>query len=383
MSDIHTNSDWALVAIGSDHDEQPTLITLPVSVVGRGRESEVRIKDSSISNLHARIFVDGERLLIEDLDSTNGTFVNGEPVSRTPLSQGDLIQFANFVYRLEDQKRIEIESTAEEMPLDLVNQMINFERLMSEHAVTPLFQPIVSMDDGKTVAFQMLASSNIECLETAADLFSTAGFLQQEVALSELLREVGMAVASQSQSAESQSAEIQSAEIQSAEIQSAEIQSADSRFYFNVDPAEFGTKRLTDSLVRLREQHTNLKLTLVVQEKAVKELSVLQTFHRTLRELNIQLAFDDFGAGQGRLLELTEVPPDVVLFDMRAIHGSENGSTVRLELMRTLVKAAANCGTLALAQYIETEQERDTCLDLGFQFAQGSYFGHPENLKNQ
>ena len=40
-----------------------------------------------------------------------------------------------------------------------------------------------------------------------------------------------------------------------------------------------------------------------------------------LRKLNIRFAYDDFGAGQARLLELAEVPPDILKFDMGLIQG--------------------------------------------------------------
>lgn len=60
-------------------------------VVGRDPEAEVRLVDSRVSRRHAEIVtVDGEAMLV-DLGSTNGTFVNGEPVSRAVLTDGDAV----------------------------------------------------------------------------------------------------------------------------------------------------------------------------------------------------------------------------------------------------------------------------------------------------
>jgi hypothetical protein len=65
-----------------------------VIVVGRDRACQITIKDRRVSSRHARLWVDGERIEIEDLGSTNGTRVNGTRIaSRQKLSSGDLISF--------------------------------------------------------------------------------------------------------------------------------------------------------------------------------------------------------------------------------------------------------------------------------------------------
>src|SRR5262249_27764284 len=59
------------------------------SVIGRSPENAVALPDSSLSRQHARILRDGLKFTIEDLGSTNGTFVDGERVNGTqPLEDG-------------------------------------------------------------------------------------------------------------------------------------------------------------------------------------------------------------------------------------------------------------------------------------------------------
>jgi diguanylate cyclase (GGDEF)-like protein len=60
--------------------------------VGRGAGADVRLVDEGISRFHARIRQDGEHLIVEDLGSRNGTFVNGERVTAKRLDDGDKIQ---------------------------------------------------------------------------------------------------------------------------------------------------------------------------------------------------------------------------------------------------------------------------------------------------
>ena len=70
--------------------------------IGYGPDADVQIQADTISQLHARIDHDGETYYIEDLNSTNGTFVNDEPLAykeRRKLNSNDMIRFADVRYR--------------------------------------------------------------------------------------------------------------------------------------------------------------------------------------------------------------------------------------------------------------------------------------------
>lgn len=103
----------------------------------------------------------------------------------------------------------------------------------------------------------------------------------------------------------------------------------------------------------------------------------MRKFLAVLRTLDMQLSYDDFGAGQGRLLELAEVPPDVLKFDMQLIRNIDAASSSRQELLASLVKIAHDLGTKTLAEGVETEAEHAVCLQMGFQLGQGFLYGRP------
>ena len=66
--------------------------------LGRDDECEVTINDSFTSHRHARIFLEENSSYLEDLTSTNGTFVNGEKIEKPYLlQQRDRIQIGNTV----------------------------------------------------------------------------------------------------------------------------------------------------------------------------------------------------------------------------------------------------------------------------------------------
>ena len=66
-------------------------LTLPVLVVGRSPEAGLRLDDDRVSRRHVEFRTDGEGVTITDLGSTNGTRVNGTPVTTARLGDGDRI----------------------------------------------------------------------------------------------------------------------------------------------------------------------------------------------------------------------------------------------------------------------------------------------------
>jgi pSer/pThr/pTyr-binding forkhead associated (FHA) protein len=60
-------------------------------VLGRSKDSDVRVEDANVSRRHAELRREGQAWWLVDLDSTNGTELNGKRVSRAKLSDGDTI----------------------------------------------------------------------------------------------------------------------------------------------------------------------------------------------------------------------------------------------------------------------------------------------------
>lgn len=71
--------------------------------IGRGDDNRVTLKADGVSRRHARLFPHDEGWYIEDLGSTNGIRVNGEPVDKMLLRDGDTVEigFVPYVYRIE------------------------------------------------------------------------------------------------------------------------------------------------------------------------------------------------------------------------------------------------------------------------------------------
>jgi len=61
------------------------------TIIGRGQRAAIRLFDDGISREHAKITVEGSRIILADLGSTNGTYCNGLKVDRKELADGDKI----------------------------------------------------------------------------------------------------------------------------------------------------------------------------------------------------------------------------------------------------------------------------------------------------
>jgi len=74
--------------------------TRPVTI-GRAPDNDVHIDNLAVSDHHARLYAEGDRLVLEDLSSLNGTYVNDARIERTTLRDGDTIQIGKHQLQLD------------------------------------------------------------------------------------------------------------------------------------------------------------------------------------------------------------------------------------------------------------------------------------------
>ena len=65
--------------------------------IGRAPNNDVQITDPTVSSHHARIFTYLNSSYIEDLQSRNGTFLNGKRIDKHVLRPGDTVQLGNHI----------------------------------------------------------------------------------------------------------------------------------------------------------------------------------------------------------------------------------------------------------------------------------------------
>lgn len=69
--------------------------------IGRSENNEIFIDDTTVSSQHAKIYTYFDASYIEDLNSTNGTYINGKPVQKHLIKPGDVIHIGRLKLKIE------------------------------------------------------------------------------------------------------------------------------------------------------------------------------------------------------------------------------------------------------------------------------------------
>jgi EAL domain-containing protein (putative c-di-GMP-specific phosphodiesterase class I) len=319
-------------------------------IIGRKEGSNLLLASDGVSRKHAEIIESFDGWRIMDCDSTNGTFVNGRRLTENQLlNHGDYITIGEI--------RFDVVVQIDDSALTLIKNpdAENFERMLDLKAVTPHFQPVISLFDGALIGYEVLGRIAYEGLPNdPAQLFQISRPLGRQIELSELFRNTALEHAAQ--------------------IGVKEL------ILFNTLPEEMNLECLGRSLNKLRQSVPDLKLGMELHENTIADIKMMKELRSMLNDLDMLLVYDDFGAGQSRLIELLDSVPDIVKFDIALIQNIQNRSETSRSIVETLVKIVRDAGIRTVAEGIDNPEEAAICKAIGFEYAQGYYFGRPEPL---
>lgn len=366
----NNNSDWYLEgALG-----QQKTVVIPLSeqqfTIGRHADCDLSLPSHEISRLHAKITIQGDSVFVEDCGSTNGTYVNRKRIDgSTAILEGDVVHFSSIEFRLrknagpsrqvdEDGDKTFIASIRHperQLPEQFVKYEAEFLELLKTQAIQPYCQPIIELSSNKIGAYEALGrGAHPKLPKSPSQLFKMAEKLGYAEQLSRMFRHLAISRA-------------------------AEQADKYPMLFLNMHPHEMFKNDLTVSLQQIREIAPTLTIVLEVHETAVTQAEDMQALLKTFRKYNFKLAYDDFGAGQSRLTELVEIPPDFLKFDInlvKDIHKSEK----KQNLVKSLVDICDNFGIKTLAEGVEVVGEAEICRQIGFDYIQGYLFGEPKAM---
>lgn len=349
-----TEATWLLSGqLAADQPVRTFRVVGSPFLVGRHGKAQLAIPSPTVSSIHAELRLADGVLYVRDLGSTNGTFINGERVEgEFTVSSGDLLQFAEVVFRVGLESSQNESKTIAGDTSDRALALIQFDKLMSERAIVPHFQPIVDYRDEHTAGYEILGRSRLFGLSTPHSMFSAAAVLDLEAELSRMMRSEGVAAG--------------------AALPGAPL------LFANTHPAELVEQGVLEfSLRELRELAPTARIVLEIHEAAVTCVRQMRELRAVLNDLEIGLAYDDFGAGQARLVELGDAPPDFLKFDIELVHGIDHASPERQRMLSSLVQIVKDLGIASLAEGVETHAENEICRQMGFDYCQGFFYGRP------
>jgi len=87
-----------MVMFRADGQRRSFTVSRDMTVIGRREDCDLRIPLSDVSRKHCRLIKDGETVKVEDLGSSNGTYINGERVQQAEVAAGDTLQVGPVVF---------------------------------------------------------------------------------------------------------------------------------------------------------------------------------------------------------------------------------------------------------------------------------------------
>lgn len=339
------------------HIDQPTVL------IGRRSDSDVCLKSKRVSGRHAELLFAGEHLFIRDLNSTNGTFLNRKRVSQPmPVVSGDHIELADIEFRvqhvkpkmkIEGDSLFDLKKTISDLnTIDADWILSQFDELIFQQGITPHFQTIVDFQSKSIVGLEALARSAMPGLENPGKMFQTAELVNQEVELSVLCRAKA--------------------------IEFAKRLDFQVPIFLNTHPHEDMAEDILPSIQSLQQRFSGIPIVIEFHEKTIQSAETMLEYKAMLGDIGVKIAYDDFGAGQSRLLELMKAPPHYLKFDRCLIKDIHEATPYHSRMLRSLIDTAHDAGIATLAEGVETQEEADACQDFGFQLAQGYYYGYPK-----
>ena len=243
------------------------------------------------------------------------------------------------------------------MSPSVVSAPADIRQVISSGAVRTLYQPIVDLDSGETVAFEALARGpEGSHLESPAALFGEAARLGLTGELDRVCRSVAIEGALD-----------------------ANVQPPINLFV-NVEPATLTSR---DPILCHEEAMLGEQIRVVVEfterELAARPAEILGAI-RWLRARGCGIALDDVGANESSLALLPFLSPDVIKLDLSLVQ-ERDASRDAAHVINAAAAEVERSGAILLAEGIETEEHLVRARAMGATLGQGWYFGRPRELE--
>ena len=223
--------------------------------------------------------------------------------------------------------------------------------------VTTLFQPIVRSNDLGIFGYEILTRGPANSSFRNSDmLFSFA-------------REAKLAWA------------LEAIALEGALKRLRQVDLLDRKFLLNLEAEMFGESEFRiHEMVSYFAEHRGHFVFELTERAAIEDYAQFRELLSEFREKGIEMAIDDAGSGYASLEAIAALSPDYLKIT-KSLVSTLSDEPIKQDLVKMLVDLGRKVGAKTLAEGIETEEEYQTCRELGIDLLQGYYFAHPqENL---
>ncbi len=220
--------------------------------------------------------------------------------------------------------------------------------------VTTLFQPIVWAKDSTVFGYEILTRGPAGSSFRNSDmLFSFA-------------REAKLAWA------------LEAIALEGAMTRLKQMDLRDRKFLLNLEAEMFGESEFRiHEMVSYFAEHPGHFVFELTERAAIEDYAQFRELLSEFRAKGIEVAIDDAGSGYASLEAIAAIAPDYLKIT-KSLVSTLADEPIKQDLVKMLIELAGKINSKTLAEGIETQEEYETCRDLGIDLIQGYYFAHPQ-----
>ncbi|HEX2120220.1 MAG TPA: EAL domain-containing protein [Thermoanaerobaculia bacterium] len=315
---------------------------------------ETRGQDLTAENASERIAADLRQTLI---DATRVRFPNVQPeqvgffVGSARIDYRPQIRLERQIYGGMRTAADAVRDAEQQRKKQLTRELRD---IIRRKRVTTLFQPIVRAQDLSVFGYEMLTRGPAGSSFRNSDmLFSFA-------------REAKLAWA------------LEAIALEGALRRLRQVDLLDRKFLLNLEAEMFGESEFRiHEMVSYFAEHRGHFVFELTERAAIEDYAQFRELLNEFRNKGIEVAIDDAGSGYASLEAIAALAPDYLKIT-KGLVSTLAEEPIKQDLVKMLVDLASKIGAKTIAEGIETQEEYETCRDLGIDLIQGYYFAHPQ-----
>ncbi len=349
--------------VGESRPTKMELRELPI-VIGRDDSADFTVDSNRVSREHAMLDRQGDAYVLRDLESTNGTHVNGQRITETILSAGDVIVIADFELTFHSGSSDKPVSVTQVMtqPVsgsstdgnDLIIQVRRLHEALTHRSINACFQPIMELGDRSVFGYEV--TRRLDDLP-GQDRKAESVVEGMECRLTDRINQQHRLFAVE---------------------QAKEFPEA-LHLFLGLQVSELSAAFLPESLDRLVDIVHKHRLVAEIPESAVCDIPYFRQFIQTLRDRDIRIAYTDFRGALAQISSWRDVVPDFVKLSPSLVRGVSRASGGS-QTVRAVIQAIRELGSTGIATGLDNCADVQCLTELDCQFGQGDFLGAPEPI---
>ena len=334
--------------------QKSLLGTFPFSI-GRNDTTDLPINSTRVSREHAAIVRAGDTYRIRDLDSTNGTFVNGQRIEEATLSDGDIVLIADVEFTFFSGQAQAPRKTVTQVigfreaegdspkALDVVRSLRRLQETILQSSQCAIRRPVIELLNNKTVGFEALPRAP----QLVRDVSETdRPVLAAQTRLATRLRELFYLLAADWLA-----------------------DGRDMKLFLPLETSDLEPGVVERYVDLVAETAPDLSaVVLEFPDSAVNDIAYFQELYGRLKARGVRVCYADFAAGKAQLEVHRKMPPDYLKLARSLARGVLQEAARQTQLQAMLTECRRS-GAEIIAPEVESTREAQVFSRLGCRYA--------------